>query len=77
MFILFAVLSGFSIGVLWEIYEVLIAWGLYDEVVIKPIIFLKEDYFFDTITDIMADTTGAFMSSLYFLYTRFTTSSRE
>lgn len=57
-YILLAISAAFLIGIWWEIYEVLI----------RSAELPHEDYFFDTIADLIADTVGAFFAGLYFLY---------
>ncbi len=55
-----SVLSAFAIGVLWEIYEV----------ILLPMLSSAPDYAFDTITDLIADVCGATLAGFYFFYIR-------
>ena len=59
LLVLLSVLSACAIGMLWEIYEVLI----------YPMLSSTEGYFFDTTTDLIADTAGALIAGMFFLYT--------
>ncbi len=60
VYVLFAVCAAFFIGILWETYEVLL-----DSTLSR-----SPDYFFDTVTDLVADSVGALCAGIYFLYTR-------
>ena len=51
-----AITSAIIIGVLWEVYELIIGLTLW-----------PEDSF-DTITDVVMDTLGAMFSYMYFIY---------
>lgn len=53
-----AVFGTLIIGLWWEIYEVLIG----------SVILPSEEYFSDTISDLLLDMTGALCATCYFLY---------
>ncbi|MAG12363.1 hypothetical protein CL630_00960 [bacterium] len=55
--IVFAILGAFVIGMWWEIYEVLI----------YPAMLQSENYFFDTITDLLMDTAGGLTAAATYL----------
>jgi len=57
-FITLALLGAFVIGMWWEIYEVLIG----------SILLPSEEYFSDTVIDLIADMVGAIAAALLFLY---------
>jgi len=59
-FITLAILGAFVVGIWWEIYEVLIG----------SILLPSEEYFSDTIIDLIADTVGAIAAALLFLHLR-------
>ena len=54
--ILLSVVSGFAIGMMWEIFEVLIG----------STVLPNENYFSDTIADLIFDSTGAFIAGVSF-----------
>jgi len=54
--IFIAITSAIIIGILWEVYELIIGLTLW-----------PEDSF-DTITDVVMDTLGAMFSYMYFIY---------
>lgn len=57
LFILLSIFSAFAAGMLWEVYQVLI----------ESVNLSVENYFSDTVIDLIADGTGALLSALYFL----------
>ncbi|MDP3726593.1 MAG: hypothetical protein Q8R36_05355 [bacterium] len=58
--LLLSILAALTIGILWELYEV----------ILLPTLSSAPDYVFDTTTDLIADVCGASLAGFYFFYIR-------